>query len=1016
MPSLVSRTLLVGVLFWTAQAGPCQDLPRPDTAPTDAPRVTDPGWHALVGARVITAPGEVLETATVVIRNGKIVSVERGTAAPQGARRHEMAGLTIHAAFVESYLPVDAPSPDADAPGTYWNDGVVPQRSVLDGAGIDNGLAKRLRAAGFASAAAYPSDGLLRGTGAVLGLEEVEDGHRRTLLRDRTFTAIAFDRGRSGYPRSLMGSVALVRQVFWDWAADHARGDDRSSPGTALGALSVSPPVLFRTRDEVDALRAFRVLQEVGRSEGAVLVGTGTEYRRLEAVAALGVPLVLPIDYPQAPDVGTVGGAEAVTLRQLREWEVAPANAKLLADAGVDFVFTSESLDDRKDLLTNVAHAIARGLDPDRALAALTTGPAALLGVGNHVGRVAPGYRADLCVIEGDPLAADRTLREVWVGGARDVLEARPPAALDGAWTATFSHAGLRVDTITFEGDRKATLARGEDSVKAAHVNRNDRQLHVRFDAEELGGEGQWRLTALVQGDRLAGIGVAADGSSFAWTARRDAKPATEDAAAADVDEPATEAEEAAPAILTAADLAVPFGAYGRKGLPAQRTVLITGATIWTSGPAGRIDDGVLVVHDGKIVHAGRAADSPGVPTKTGVLQIDGRGLHVTPGLIDAHSHTGISGGVNEGTQSVTAEVRIGDVLDPDDISFYRQLAGGVTAVNQLHGSANPIGGQNSVVKLRWGVRDPEAMKFVGAPPGIKFALGENVKRSRSDDNTRYPNTRMGVETLIRDRFQAAKEYAALRAREPGTRRDLELEALAEILAGERLVHCHSYRQDEILMLCRVAEDFGFTIGTFQHGLECYKVAESVKRFARGASIFSDWWAYKYEVVDAIPENASILQKVGVVVSLNSDSDELARRLNTEAAKAVKYGGVAPVEALKMVTINPAIQLGIDDRVGSLEPGKDADFAIWSGDPLSSFSHCVATWIDGRCYWSRDEDAAAREHVAAERARLIQLALTAPGGRAGIPAAMRDSFQPGDCGCSELENMAREALQQEGVR
>jgi N-acetylglucosamine-6-phosphate deacetylase len=329
-------------------------------------------------------------------------------------------------------------------------------------------------------------------------------------------------------------------------------------------------------------------------------------------------------------------------------------------------------------------------------------------------------------------------------------------------------------------------------------------------------------------------------------------------------------------------------------------------------------------------------------------------------------------------------------------------------------------------------------MHFAGASAGIKFALGENPKQSNAGDRStnRYPQTRMGVEALIRDRFVAAREYGiAWRAFEDGgrkgapPRRDLELEALAEVLSGRRLVHCHSYRQDEIMMLCRVAKEFGFTIGTFQHVLEGYKVADEIKAAALGASSFSDWWAYKIEVQDAIPENGPIMHDVGVVVSYNSDSDELARRMNTEAAKAVKYGGLSKAEALKFVTLNPARQLKIDDKVGSLEPGKDADIAVWSDDPLSTRARCEQTWIDGRRYFSLEADAAARKQIAAERQRIIQKILEASRrggatdeagsgeptvsddesqgrrrGRPGEADAYRggsdeDFMRPGDCGC-----------------
>jgi len=299
-----------------------------------------------------------------------------------------------------------------------------------------------------------------------------------------------------------------------------------------------------------------------------------------------------------------------------------------------------------------------------------------------------------------------------------------------------------------------------------------------------------------------------------------------------------------------------------------------------------------------------------------------------------------------------------------------------------MHGSANPIGGQNATIKLRWGAA-PNELLVQGAAPTIKFALGENVKQSNKGDKftSRYPQTRMGVEQIIRDRLTAALDYESAwdeyghskgKGRYLPPRRDLELEALLEVLHGERLVHCHSYRQDEILMLIRVAEDFGFTIGTFQHVLEGYKIAEAIRDHGAHASTFSDWWAYKFEVYDAIPYNAAIMHRVGVTVSFNSDLRSFGGRINTDAAKAVKYGGLSPEEALHLVTINPARQLGIEEIVGSLEPGKDADFVIWSHSPLSSYARCEQSWIDGRRYFDLEQDAEMRETVRRERARIIQ--------------------------------------------
>ncbi len=426
-----------------------------------------------------------------------------------------------------------------------------------------------------------------------------------------------------------------------------------------------------------------------------------------------------------------------------------------------------------------------------------------------------------------------------------------------------------------------------------------------------------------------------------------------------------------------------PTAAAGQKSEPAKaipRAILVKNATLWTLGTRGTLAPGDLLVREGKIAEVGTHLSAP-----PGAMVIDATGKHVTPGLIDCHSHSAIRGGVNESSNNITAEVRIGDVIDPEAVDLYRQLAGGLTSANLLHGSANAVGGQNAVVKLKW-KSTSDAMLIATAPPGIKFALGENPKRSNFSfpgTERRYPATRMGVEESIRERFLAARNYArdgeeydrlsdAEKARREPPRRDLQLEAIAEILNHKRLVHSHSYRQDEILALIRLAEDFNFHIGTFQHVLEGYKVADEIAAHGAGGSTFSDWWAYKLEAYDAIPYNGALMAKRGVIVSFNSDSGELARRLNFEAAKAVKYGGLDEIEALKFVTVNPAKQLRIDNRVGSLEPGKDADFVIWSGHPFSVYTIAEQTWVDGVKEFDRQDDLARRAAADQERAALIE--------------------------------------------
>jgi len=401
----------------------------------------------------------------------------------------------------------------------------------------------------------------------------------------------------------------------------------------------------------------------------------------------------------------------------------------------------------------------------------------------------------------------------------------------------------------------------------------------------------------------------------------------------------------------------------------ADKPLALVGGTVLTLGPQGTIENGTILVRGGKIAAVGRDVT---VPAGATVREI--KGHYVMPGIIDTHSHTAVEGNVNECTDSVTAEVRVADVIDDRDIDIYRQLAGGVTAINVLHGSCNTIGGQNAVLKMRWG-QPPDKLLFEGAPRGIKLALGENPKRSnfrRSEQ--RYPATRMGVEVVLREAFASAREYKreweafekkvkALGPKDGAPvppRRDLRLEALRDVLDGKILVHAHCYRADEILMLLRVADDFGFKVRTLQHGLEAYKVAKEIAQHGAGVGTFIDWWAFKLEAYDATPYNPAILQQHGVVVSLNSDSNELARRLYWDAAKAVKYGGVDEMEALAMVTRNAAVQLGIDRRVGTLEVGKDADLAVFRSHPLSPDALCETTLVDGVVYFDRVKDLASR--------------------------------------------------------
>ena len=433
--------------------------------------------------------------------------------------------------------------------------------------------------------------------------------------------------------------------------------------------------------------------------------------------------------------------------------------------------------------------------------------------------------------------------------------------------------------------------------------------------------------------------------------------------------------------ILRTAAILAAFAAFTPRTTHAQNpdTIFIQNATVLTVSH-GNIEHGSILIRDGKIAAVGADLSAP-----EGAAIIDATGQFVMPGIIDCHSHIAVDGSVNEGGPAVSSMANIADVLNPDDIDIYRDLAGGVTAANVLHGSANPIGGQTVVIKLRWG-KPAADLPFQGALPGIKFALGENPKHSNFPSppgvTPRYPGTRLGVEEVIRQAFIEAREYKKQwddyeRRKSAGEqnlippRRDVRLDPLVEVMEGKRYVHAHCYRADEILMLIRVANEFGFKVRTFQHVLEGYKIADEIAASGAGGSTFSDWWAYKMEASDAIPYNAALMAERGVIVSVNSDDAQEARQLNQEAAKTMKFGGLSANDALKLITLNPAIQLGIDARAGSIDVGKDADLAIYNHDPLSVYAVVQKTLIDGQVYFDRDRDLAQRSKLEAEKQSLL---------------------------------------------
>ncbi len=929
-PSLIARLALLAVLLVSPAAAPA--------APTD--RQATPRVHAIVGARLVVAPGQVIPRGTIVLRDGIIVAVGANPAVPADARVWPGDSLTVYAGLIDAFvMPAEAPASPGGRPtgpppappsasvasprgAAHELPSVTPEKRVVESASLGREQVESLRAAGFAAAQVAPRAGIFRGQSAVVGLGE--GGLDTTLVEADAAQVVAFEAQRSGYPGSLMGAIAVVRQALLDarWYRDvrarYAKSPGQERPPENLAWAALAPlvesrqPALFVAGDMLEVLRAAAVAREAGLT--AAVVGAGDEYKRAKEIAATGLPLVVPVDFPAPPAVGTPPAfadsavALEVTTEELRHWDEAPGNAAALGRAGVSFALTADGLADPKTFRANVARAIARGLPADEALAAVTTVPARLLGLGDRLGTLAPGKIADLTVTRGDLFGERSRVAEVWVDGNRYEV---PKPEERGARVAGDSWRGAAVDSA-----KRAAPAKDEPLPVPPVM-----------------------------------------GESEAW---RNPEP------------------------------------------PQPAALLVRNATIWTEGPQGTLEGADLLVRAGKIAAVGKHLAAP-----AGALIVDATGKHVAPGIIDEHSHSAVLGEVNECTNSVTAEVRIQDVVNSESVNIYRQLAGGVTAMHLLHGSCNAIGGQNAVIKNRWGA-PPDGLVLPSVLT-LKLALGENPKEANEPEAYgipgRYPRTRAGVEQVVRDAFTRARDYRAAWAewrahRRPlPPRRDLQLDALVEVLEGRRLMHPHAYRQDEMLVLMRLAEEFHLRVGSFEHTLEGYKIADEMAAHGAAANAFSDWWGFKYEVIDAIPWNGYLMWKRGVTVTYGSDSDELARHLNTEAAKAVRYGGVPPVEALKFVTLNPARVLGLADRMGSLEPGKDADFAVWSGSPLSAYSVCEQTWVDGRRYFDRAADLAGRPALAREREALIGKARAArkeSAGPAGPKAPAPRYLDPGD--------------------
>ncbi len=997
------------------------------TRPAEGIREKPVRYLALTNLTVIPRPGQKLERAQVLLRGERIEAIGVNIPIPPGATVRDCAGLWLYPAFIDPYVELSLPptAAEGEAPvetppvegALHWNEAVRPERSIEERLEVKPQQLEQFRKMGFALVHIGSREGIFRGRSALI-LARAGKG-AEIVFRAPVAQWIGFRKGnsRTPYPSSLMGAIALIRQTLSDaqwyrqaWEAYRRFPyQQQSEINRSLQALAEDMqrglPFVIETENERTLLRAIRLAQEF--SLPALFVGSGREYRRLPSLSPLRPRLILPLAFPEVPDVSTPEKAVDVSLEELKRWDAAPQNPFWLDSVGIRFAFTSHGLSEARHFFENLRRVLRRGLSPEKALAALTLVPAEFLGVADVVGTIEKGKLANLLLCDGDIFAEETVIRSVFVAGEEFPVAAEPEVDLRGVWSVTVAQGVLPPFRLRIDGKRSAPEVTAWADTLRLRVWWSQQRRAVRFSlpADTFGLPGVVRFSGTVDSVTASGVALLPDGRSLRWWARRDSfftpRP------------PVWEAQRE----YALGPRTFPDGPFGREAPPPQRTVLIRNATVWTCSPAGILRNTDVLIREGKIAAIGR-----GLPLVADTI-IDATGKHLTPGIIDEHSHIAVEGGVNEATHAVTAEVRIGDVINPDDINIYRQLAGGVTAAHILHGSANPIGGQCQLIKLRWGA-DAEGMKVEDAPATIKFALGENVKQSNWGDRytRRYPQTRLGVEEIMRDAFQAALEYEAAwkrwralspaeRERTVPPRRDFQLEALLEVLRGRRLVHCHSYVQSEILMLMRLAEEFGFRINVFTHVLEGYKIARELALHGAGASSFSDWWAYKFEVYDAIPDNAAIMHEQGVLVALNSDDAEMGRRLNQEAGKSVR-SGVSEEHALAFITLNPARMLRIDHRVGSIEVGKDADLVLWSEVPLSSSAIVEQTYVDGRLYFDREHDAQLRQRDAQLRAALEQRALKAlkEGQKAAPPQPQQHPYH-----CEDWEDEVRgyeEGLQQ----
>jgi imidazolonepropionase-like amidohydrolase len=982
---------------------------------------TYPTAYAISDAKVVAGPGKTYDPGTIVVRRGVIeaVGLAKDVTVPYDAETIDGKGLVVYPGFIDLYTMVGQhagversatgkgrPVDLAEAPLTSTppdnRKGLTPEFEVAGALEITDALAEPRRRLGFTDLLSAPAGAIATGQSALVSLSALPRRevvvaapvalhvHLAPPSEPAAATATPTQPGpgqvpgggrRRGfgaqegpienpYPRVLMGSIAHFRQAMLD--SDHQQklnayyeihGGAPPPFDPALKALHAARSKKLavwweaNTRDEIH--RALDLAEEFGTS--AVIVGGREAAKVADRLKAAKVPVVLRLNFPEEPKIPTeteyrkkAALERDEPLRSLAhknaKWKEQVGTAAALAKDGVSFAFATDGVERLDTFPALIRQLITAGLTADAALAALTRNAAVIAGVDKRLGTLEAGKLGHLIAVTG-PFNDERAkVRYVLVDGLK--FEVKPE---DRARTKSRARepGESKDDSDEPAAPKSKKTADRPKSVEKPDVSAKKDAPKTKDDQPEKKPE----ASSKPQNSRVAdseGPNAKSQAPKPVASKSQETQSGKESPKSAVSKSETPKAAAAAPPFV---DVATEFDEDRKPSIHTGGDVLIKGATILTV-TRGTIAKGSILVEHGKIKAVGTGVTAP-----AGVKVIDATGLVAMPGIIDTHSHIAVQGGVNEGTLSVVPEVRVMDVVTGDDIAIHRAIAGGTTTARLLHGSANTIGGQHAVVKLRYG-KPGRDLIIKDAPYGVKFALGENVTRSPR----RFPNTRMGVESVIERAFEEGRAYRAVwneynkakgtkRPEElgPPPRVDLRLEALAGVLDRSIKVHSHCYRSDEILMLLRTAQKYGVRVQSLQHVLEGYKVAAEIAAHGASASTFSDWWAYKIEAYDAIPFNAALLTEAGASVCIKSDDPELMRHLNLEAAKMVKYGGVSETQALAMITINPARELGLDGRLGSIEVGKDADIALFNGHPFDAFSRCELSLIDGEVYFQRHE-------------------------------------------------------------